>query len=374
LSVIFVPVLACSPSTEPLSDTRSPRELVEVSGPISEDAVWESGKEYYVTGDVTVESGATLTIEPDAVVKFAHERADDYYGVMVEGTLIADGVDSTTAILFMSGAPAWAREPGDWRGIEIEATSDSSSVIRYCRIEYANVGIKADGSSPDVRYCVVEQCADTGILFNGSDWGGVLGCMVRENKNGIRFELVEHGVIARCAVQDNEENGIECKTSSPDIEDNQIQGNGWGIYCWYGASPGIRWNTFVDQKTGGIGQFRDCFSEIEGNIIVQHTGDGIGIYHAVPHIMGNNLISKSNGHAVKLAPAWSCRYADVDATVNYWGSGDPVEIGANIYDGMDTYSTLDPERYHSRVVFTPFEGDSIRAIGRRIQGVSVPGQ
>ena len=53
-----------------------------------------------MSGDVTVEAGVTLTIQPDVVVKFAHERADDYYGITVEGTLIADGGDSSTAILF----------------------------------------------------------------------------------------------------------------------------------------------------------------------------------------------------------------------------------------------------------------------------------
>ena len=70
----------------------------------------------------------------------------------------------------------------------------------------------------------------------------VLGGTVRENKNGIRFELVEDGVIARCVVEEHEEKGIECKTSSPAIEENWIQGNGWGMYCSYGASPPIRWN------------------------------------------------------------------------------------------------------------------------------------
>ena len=88
--------------------------------------------------------------------------------------------------------------------------------------------------------------------------GEVLGCTVRENKNGIRFELVNGGEIRGGVVEDNRENGIECKTSSPDIEDNLIRGNGWGIYCWYEASPGIRWNTLVDQKIGGIERFGDC--------------------------------------------------------------------------------------------------------------------
>ena len=92
------------------------RERAMVSGAIIEDAVWEEGKEYYIIGDVTVEMSATLIIQPNVVVKFAHERADHYYGITVEGTLVADGGDSTTAILFTSGAEEWARKPGDWRG------------------------------------------------------------------------------------------------------------------------------------------------------------------------------------------------------------------------------------------------------------------
>ena len=68
----FILILACSSSTDapPSDEGTVERERVEVSGSISEDAVWESGKEYVVTGDVTVETGATLTIQPDVVVKF----------------------------------------------------------------------------------------------------------------------------------------------------------------------------------------------------------------------------------------------------------------------------------------------------------------
>ncbi len=121
----FILSFSCSPSTDaPPSYEGTVRERVEVFGPISEDAVWESGKEYVVTGDVTVKQGVTLTIQPEVVVKFAHERADDYYGITVKETLIADpslrsrvtfGGDSTTAILFTSDAPEWAKKPGDCR-------------------------------------------------------------------------------------------------------------------------------------------------------------------------------------------------------------------------------------------------------------------
>ena len=90
----------------------------------------------------------------------------------------------------------------------VEASSDSSSVIRYCHIQYANVGIKADRSSPRVRYCVVEQCADIGISFYGSDWGEVSWCPVRDNRNRIRFELVKGGEIRGCAVGGQQKSSI----------------------------------------------------------------------------------------------------------------------------------------------------------------------
>ena len=91
-------LLSCAQPTDSTDDRAVERERVVVSGSIAEDTVWESGKEYVVSGDVTVEAGATLTIQPDMVVKFRHERADEYYGLTVEGTLIADGGDSTTTI------------------------------------------------------------------------------------------------------------------------------------------------------------------------------------------------------------------------------------------------------------------------------------
>ena len=43
-----------------------------------------------------------------------------------------------------------------------------------------------------------------------------------------------------------------------------------------------------------------------------------------------------------------------------------MEIEAKIYDGRDTWSTLDPEHSHARVVFEPFAVDSIRAAGVRL--------
>jgi hypothetical protein len=65
-----------------------PRQLLtQVAGAISQDTVWRlADSPLEVTGDVTVQPGATLQIEPGAVVQF---RANT--GLTVRGRLLAEG-------------------------------------------------------------------------------------------------------------------------------------------------------------------------------------------------------------------------------------------------------------------------------------------
>ena len=59
---------SCAQPTDSTYEGTVERERIEVSGLIIQNTVWESGKDYVVTGDVTVKQGATLTIQPDVVV------------------------------------------------------------------------------------------------------------------------------------------------------------------------------------------------------------------------------------------------------------------------------------------------------------------
>src|SRR3989344_1910170 len=48
---------------------------IEVSGTISTNTTWQYGDVYVVTGDVTVNSGVQLTIEPGTIVKFDTDKS-----------------------------------------------------------------------------------------------------------------------------------------------------------------------------------------------------------------------------------------------------------------------------------------------------------
>ena len=124
------------------------------SGTISANTTWsKSDSPFLVTGDVTVNSGKTLTIEAGSEVRFTPLSDDQSSGedqnrpeLTVKGTLIANGTASDT-IVFTSNAES--PSSGDWYGIYLK-NSNASGSFKYNRIEYATYGIKVTGDRKSV--------------------------------------------------------------------------------------------------------------------------------------------------------------------------------------------------------------------------------
>lgn len=102
----------------------------DVGGYISTDTTWTlNGSPYIVVGDVIVESGVTLTIEPGVIAKFTSGK-----NLVIDGNLIAQG-NSTHKITFTSNAAT--PSIGDWGTIRIR----NNGTISHSIIEYASQGI-----------------------------------------------------------------------------------------------------------------------------------------------------------------------------------------------------------------------------------------
>jgi hypothetical protein len=171
---------------------------------LTADEVW-SGK-VKVEGQVVVEKGATLTIEPGTKVMFLPGKLDEEgladSGLVVKGAIVAKGQPGSR-IEFTSGATA--RKRGDWGEVKLIASEGSS--VEYCDFSYGGWGLHVHDSK-----LTISRCTFTNNLYGGiRGIGGeveIAFCMIRGLDVGIRYWK-----------------------GAPSIHHNNITGNGTGIFC-----------------------------------------------------------------------------------------------------------------------------------------------
>ena len=121
---------------------------IVTSGTLSGNNVWRARQVYHVTGNLTLASGATLTIAPGSVIKF-----EPNVSLTVNGgaTLDAQGTRSSP-IVFTSirddahggdtngDGDATVPNPGDWKKISVYGQAN----LNYCSLLYAAAGTGTD--------------------------------------------------------------------------------------------------------------------------------------------------------------------------------------------------------------------------------------
>ena len=122
------------------------------SGRLTKDETWSG--EIYVTDDLVVPRGVTLTIEPGTVVKVKHNRnyrEQKKTRIDTEGGTIKAIGTPEERIWFTSDA----KDPidYDWRGIHLRNSDDSR--FDYVIVEFAEVGIIAFNSDVVVTNSII---------------------------------------------------------------------------------------------------------------------------------------------------------------------------------------------------------------------------
>ena len=161
--------------------------IVTVSGQVNTNTIWKTGITYYVTGDVTVLNGVTLTIQPGVVVKFAGGKR-----LIISGKLLVNGI-SSQPVYFTSyrddTVPAVGGDTdntsgstgsrGDWGWIEFTPTSDPASMINYAVIRYGGYlayyniqgNVVINDASPSFQNCTISNSSQDGVLVSSSTMG-----------------------------------------------------------------------------------------------------------------------------------------------------------------------------------------------------------
>jgi len=221
-----------------------------VSGPITSNATWTlDSSPYVVSGDVTVEDGAQLTIEPGVVIKFQSSRR-----LTIHGVLVAAGTASQPIVFTAYTDDDYAGDTNGngpssgTRGYWIELLFQDSNygcVLDHCIVRYAgryyssyyadaiNIG-GAGGSELIIRNSIIEQTGSSSYPYTMRIWPGttvsIENTIIRDNTG---YAVYSEGMLSmsNCLVQANERYGVYATGDNTSITNCRIEQNGYdGLY------------------------------------------------------------------------------------------------------------------------------------------------
>jgi hypothetical protein len=286
-----------------------PGSVSEVSGTIN-TTTWTTSYVYYVTDDITIPSGQTLTINAGVRVKFSSGK-----GMTVNGTLIANGTASSR-IIFTSRESVPA--PGDWNRIYMHGTNNQLSYFDYL---YAANSLRVDGSD-----AVTNTTIDNGYLANlGSEAHG----LYLYNGGG---ESVTNNSITVSSASDKW--GIYNNSSeSTTITNNTITAAN-GIYIHdVDGGENVTGNTIVAANTGIQADYAHDVTIKDNTITGVISNNGIYAYNALGANISFNRIERTELYT-SCCPNWH----GIDA--NY-AEGSTIKGNTIINDPETTSSSND---------------------------------
>ena len=150
------------------------------SGNISSNETWtaQTGP-HRINGDITVDDGATLTINPGATVYFYGN-----YSLNINGTLIADGTGGQITFDYYNQT---FHDPGEWNKIRFSSV-DNDCLMLNCDIKY--------GGSVDAMI-VINNCQDRVTIQNSTlSYSASIGIKVTDDSSDPDLYDLSFGSIA----------------------------------------------------------------------------------------------------------------------------------------------------------------------------------
>ncbi|MEO0092071.1 MAG: right-handed parallel beta-helix repeat-containing protein [candidate division WOR-3 bacterium] len=245
-----------------------------VSGIINTNTVWSpAGSPYVITGNVLVNTGVRLDIQPGVKVLFNYDKY-----IMVKGTLKAIGTEQDSIIFTALDTTQW------WRRLWFKPEAFACS-LKYCRISYACSSAIYNEDTLYIGYSTITN--------NSADLGGGGG-------------IYNYGTatITNNTITNNSANyggGIYNNYGTVTITNNTITNNsaywGGGILNYDGTAT-ITNNTITNNSAywygGGIDN--DGTATITNNTITNNSanwGGGIGNYDGTATITNNTITNNS---------------------------------------------------------------------------------
>jgi hypothetical protein len=235
--------IGCQASTLNIGDIGTSENPLEKSGTLTKSEVWSGN--IFITGNVIVPEGVTLTIRSRSIVGF-EPTIGAAHQLIVRGTLYAEGEPDGFIILGSLGSDAGPPKAGDWEGILFTETSLNSR-LTYCRIQHAR-GIICRSNLIQLEHCWLSD-NDLAILCDN------VSPFISQN------EINRNGTAIKCL-----------KGASPEITRNAIRANKFGIVCDDDSRPMIHLNEISSNYQHAIVCYSTASPEITSNNIILNGG------------------------------------------------------------------------------------------------------
>lgn len=282
--------------------------------PIVEDRLLRSRSPYYLTCDLIIPRGITLTVEPGVEVLVMGR-----YSIKVKGNLVTRGTASQP-VKFLSGTPN--PRPGDWLGIFYESGEASTGEMSYTTISHARYALHLTSRDVRLDYVTITDADSIGILCQNESYPRISDCEIKGVPvAGIMARTNSQPTIIRTFIHDGGGYGIYAEgASSPTVINSAIYRWGvtgvrlenlsggqfynnviasndyYGMICLNNASPVIRNTIFYRNGSGGRGGCgimteRSSFPDLAYNLFWEHPQGHLKISGAISSPDSTSLVA-----------------------------------------------------------------------------------
>ncbi len=188
-----------------------------LSGTIKGDAFLTlSNSPYRVTGDIVIDGGGRLFIEPGVQILYDQKTAI----LVKDGGIVARGTREAP-ILFSANSASPA--PGFYAcAVRFMSPTKVNSVMEYCIVKYAETALDVQHGAPDISYCHIAASSQCGV-FCGNDASPKITFSSFTDNLG--------------------QGGIACRgMSRPTINYNNFSGNAFAVQAFSSIYIDARWN------------------------------------------------------------------------------------------------------------------------------------